>query len=149
VDKNRLSSKLKESASFYNLSTIRENNLITICFSNESESFECLVEEVKDEYGVISYNEVKNDYLAFDHLLSIVTSINRLKNKIEYSDLVFHMMPKYFTLKELQLVYEAILNKKLIDPVFRREIAKKVVKSSKSKKDGGHRPSSLYSYKNL
>jgi hypothetical protein len=56
------------------------------------------------------------------------------------------MMPKYFTLKELQLVYEAILNKKLLDPVFRREILPKVKKTSKTKKDGGHRPSSLYSY---
>lgn len=146
VDKNRLTNTLKENASFYNISTLKTNNLITINFSNELESFECVVEEVRDEYGVVFYNEVKNDYLAFDHLLSIVTSINRLKNKIEYSDLVFHMMPEYFTLKELQLVYEAILNKKLIDPVFRREIAHKVVKSDKSKKDGGHRPSSLYSY---
>ena len=104
------------------------------------------MEQIKDKYGVISYKEIDNQYLAFDHLLTIVTSINRLKNKVEYSDLVFHMMPKYFTLKELQLVYEAILNKKLIDPVFRREMASKVKKSNRTKNDGGHRPSSLYSY---
>ena len=40
------------------------------------------------------------------------------------------MMPKRFTLKELQLVYEAILDKKLLDPVFRREIKNKVVKTN-------------------
>ena len=55
-------------------------------------------------------------------------------------------MPKYFTLKELQLVYEAILDKKLIDPVFRREIETKVVKTNRTRKTGGHRPSVLYKY---
>lgn len=146
VDKNKLEDELNMNACFFNISTCKNKDIINIKFFNEQESFECVVKETKDKYGVISYVEVKNEYLAFDHLLSIVTSINRLKNKIEYSDLVFHMMPKYFTLKELQLVYEAILNKKLLDPVFRREILPKVKKSNKTKKDGGHRPSSLYSY---
>ena len=147
VDKNKLKNELNVNASFFNVFIRKNKNIITIEFSNDEEAFECVVKEEKDKYGVTSYKEVKNDYLAFDHLLSIVTSINRLKNKIEYTDLVFHMMPKYFTLKELQLVYEAILDKKLIDPVFRREIASKVKKSNKTKKDGGHRPSILYSYK--
>ena len=147
VDKNKLKNELNSSASFFNIFIRQDKKLITIEFSNNEENFECVVKEEKDKYGVTTYKEIKNDYLAFDHLLSIVTSINRLKNKIEYTDLVFHMMPKYFTLKELQLVYEAILDKKLIDPVFRREIANKVKKSNKTKKDGGHRPSILYSYK--
>ena len=147
VDKNKLTRELDENASFFNVEISKNKNIINIKFTNNEESFLCKVEETKDEYGVVSYKEVENEYLAFDHLLSIITSINRLKNKVEYSDLVFHMMPKYFTLKELQLVYEAILDKKLIDPVFRREIANKVVKTSKTKKDGGHRPSSLYMYK--
>lgn len=38
------------------------------------------------------------------------------------------MMPEYFTLGELQQVYEVILNKKLLDPAFRRIIANKVEK---------------------
>lgn len=146
VDKNRLENELNSNASFFNILVERTGSLITINFTNGEDSFTCSVEELKDSYGIVSYKEIDNEYLAFDHLLSIVTSINRLKNKIEYSDLVFHMMPKYFTLKELQLVYEAILDKKLIDPVFRREIMHKVKKSNKTKKDGGHRPSSLYSY---
>ena len=146
VDKNKLTRNLNTNASFFNISVSKDKNIITVSFDNKEESFSCVVEEIKDKYGVISYKEIDNKYLAFDHLLSIVTSINRLKNKVEYSDIVFHMMPKYFTLKELQLVYEAILNKKLIDPVFRREIAHKVKKTNKSKNDGGHRPSSLYVY---
>ena len=56
------------------------------------------------------------------------------------------MMPKYFTLGELQRVYEVILGKKLLDPAFRRIIKNKVIKTEKIKSDGGHRPSYLYMY---
>ena len=55
-------------------------------------------------------------------------------------------MPEYFTLGELQQVYEVILNKKLLDPAFRRIIADKVVKSEKMRTGGGHRPSVLFKY---
>ena len=57
------------------------------------------------------------------------------------------MMPEYFTLGELQQVYEVILNKKLLDPAFRRIIADKVEKSTKMRTGGGHRPSVLFKYK--
>lgn len=146
VDKNKLNRELNSNAYFFNVETSRDKDLITIKFDNENESFECVVKEIVDEYGIVSYKEIENEYLAFDHLVSIVTSINRLKNKAMYTDIIFHIMPEYFTLKELQLVYEAILDKKLLDPVFRRDIANKVIKTNKSKKDGGHRPSSLYKY---
>ena len=85
--------------------------------------------------------------MAFDHPLVIISGLERLKNKIEYTDIVFNMMPEYFTLGELQQVYEVILNKKLLDPAFRRIIANKVEKTSKMKTGGGHRPSALFKYK--
>ena len=66
------------------------------------------------------------------------------ENKIEYTDVVFNMMPKYFTLGELQKVYEVILNRKLLDPAFRRIIANKVEKTGEMKTGGGHRPSRLF-----
>ncbi len=58
-------------------------------------------------------------------------------------------MPEYFTLGELQQVYEIILNKKLIIPDFRRKIKDKIIKTEKVKRIGGHRPSTLYKYKNF
>ena len=86
----------------------------------------------------------ENDGLAFDHPKVVVSGISRLKNKIEYTDIVFNMMGEYFTLGELQKVYEVILGKKLLDPAFRRIINNKVVKTDKIKKGEGHRPSYLY-----
>ena len=90
---------------------------------------------------------LENNYIAFDHAKVILDGIFRLKNKIEYTDIVFNMMGEYFTLGELQQVYEVILGKKLLDPAFRRIIADKVVKTNKMRTGGGHRPSVLYTYK--
>lgn len=70
-----------------------------------------------------------------------------MKNKIEYTDIVFDMIPELFTLGELQQVYEVILGKKLLDQAFRRIIADKVEKTDKMRTGGGHRPSYLYKYK--
>ena len=77
----------------------------------------------------------------------ILSGIERLKNKINYTDIVFNMMPEYFTLGELQQVYEVIQNKKLLDPAFRRIIANKVEKTEKVQTGEGHRPSALFKYK--
>ena len=77
----------------------------------------------------------------------MISGIERLKNKILYTDIVFNMMSDYFTLGELQQVYEVILGKKLLDPAFRRIIADKVEKTDKVKTGEGHRPSVLFKYK--
>ena len=103
-----------------------------------------LKEKTTDRF---KYEVVQNDKLAFDHALVITSGISRLKNKIEYTDIVFNMMPEYFTLGELQQVYEVILGKKLLDPAFRRIIANKVEKTNKMKTGEGHRPSALFRYK--
>ena len=75
------------------------------------------------------------------------TAIEKLKSKINYTDIVFNMMPEYFALGDLQQVYEVILHKKLLDPAFRRIIADKVEKTEFVKTGGGHRPSVLFRYK--
>jgi ADP-ribose pyrophosphatase YjhB (NUDIX family) len=85
--------------------------------------------------------------LAFDHANIIKTGLARLQNKIEYTDIVFGMMPAEFTLGELQQVYEVILNKKFIPTAFRRMIASKVVATGKMRGGAGHRPSALFQKK--
>ncbi|MGM9969379.1 MAG: nicotinate (nicotinamide) nucleotide adenylyltransferase [Anaeroplasma sp.] len=147
VDKNKINTKLQDNASFFTIKLTENDGIIIIEFKNEVESFKCKVRKIIDEYGLVEYKEVENNYIAFDNLLVIMTSINRLQNKVSYTDIVFHMMPEKFTLKELQLVYEAILDKKLLDPDFRRNIKEKVIKTDELKVGGGHRPASLYKYK--
>jgi hypothetical protein len=56
-------------------------------------------------------------------------------------------MPRYFTLTELQQVYEVILDKELLKANFRRKIADRVEETNRYRKAAGHRPSKLYTYR--
>lgn len=149
VDKNRLKDKLSQNASWFNATVLEDEKEIHITLDNGIEMIPVVIkktlkDQTTDRY---KYTVVKNDYLAFDHALVIATGISRLKNKVGYTDIVFNMMPEYFTLGELQQVYEVILGKKLLDPAFRRIIANKVEKTKKVRNTGGHRPSYLFKYK--
>lgn len=149
VDKNKLHNKLSDNAAWFNMTILESDNEINVKLDNGNTNFtftvgKTLKEHTTDRY---EYKIIKNDNLAFDHPLAIVSGISRLKNKIEYTDIVFNMMPEYFTLGELQQVYEVILGRELLDPAFRRIIASKVEKTNKVKTGGGHRPSVLFKYR--
>lgn len=151
VDKNRLDDRLNPNASWFNVE-IYENNKesINVVLNNENETIKFSIKKTLRELTTDRYSfKIKeNDKIAFDHPLAIVSGIERLRNKINYTDIVFNMMPTYFTLGELQQVYEVILGKKLLDPAFRRIIANKVEKTDKMKTGKGHRPSVLFKYVN-
>lgn len=149
VDKNKLDDSLFENASWFNISVLEDEKSYHATLDNGNETLRFVVgktlkEKTTDRYR---FSVLKNDSIAFDHPKVIITAMERLKNKISYTDIVFNMMSKYFTLGELQQVYEVILGKKLLDPAFRRIIAGKVEKTSKIKTGEGHRPSVLFKYK--
>ena len=90
------------------------------------------------------YTVVSNDGLAFDHAQIIAYAIERLRGKVSYTDIALHLMPKLFTLTELQQVYEVILDKELLKPAFRRKVADLVAETDHYTENAGHRPSRLY-----
>lgn len=149
VDKNRLNDKINPNASWFNVTFYDDSDdLIDVVLDNNDEIIRFTIKKTLHELSTdrYDYQIIQNDKIAFDHPLVITMGINRLRNKINYTDIVFNMMPEYFTLGELQQVYEVILGKKLLDPAFRRIIANKVVKTDKIKTGGGHRPSVLFRY---
>ena len=149
IDKEKLSEKV-ENASWFDIIKYEEkNNIVSMTLSNGEEIIDFSItkklrEKTTDRYDFITK---ENNSIAFDHDHVILAGIERIRNKVNYTDIVFNMMPEYFTLGELQQVYEVILNKKLLDPAFRRIIADKVEKTSKMKTGEGHRPSFLFKYK--
>lgn len=149
IDKNHIDTKLKENASWFNINILEDEKSIQVMLDNENNvTIKFVIDKVLRDKSTDRYDYVikENDGLAFDHPKVVVSGISRLKNKIEYTDVVFNMMPRYFTLGELQQVYEVILGKKLLAPAFRRIIAGKVRKTDKMKTGGGHRPSQLFEY---
>ena len=149
IDKNHIDTKLKENASWFNINILEDEKSIQVMLDNENNvTIKFVIDKVLRDKSTDRYDYVikENDGLAFDHPKVVVSGISRLKNKIEYTDVVFNMMPRYFTLGELQQVYEVILGKKLLAPAYRRIIAGKVRKTDKMKTGGGHRPSQLFEY---
>ncbi|WP_371371869.1 NUDIX domain-containing protein [Sporomusa aerivorans] len=92
---------------------------------------------------------VNSDGIAFDHAMIIQYSLERLRNKVEYTNIAFNLMPELFTLGELQSVYEILLGKELLTPNFRKKmlsVNKLVIPTNHKKTEVGHRPSQLYRF---
>jgi len=150
IDKAKLKQKVVNASWFDIIDIEDKNDIVSLTLSNGFDviSFsikKTLKEKTTDRY---SFSTLENKYLGFDHDIVILSALERIRNKVNYTDIVFNMMGEYFTLGDLQQVYEVILGKKLLDPAFRRIIADKVEKTEKLKKGEGHRPSYLFKYKN-
>lgn len=73
----------------------------------------------------------------------------RLRAKLSYTTIAFHLLPPVFTLSELQQTYEAVLDRRLDKRNFRRRfVAANVLAATGSqRRDGSHRPALLYSFR--
>lgn len=123
--------------------------LIRITLQNEQTTLSGVVRHTETVQGHVRQTHsqiVESGGLAFDHLLMVRYAIERLRGKVEYTDIIFNLMPPLFTLSELQRVYEIILGKELLAAAFRRKIADSVTETEEYTKDAGHRPSKLYRY---
>ncbi|MEF7441497.1 NUDIX domain-containing protein [Paenibacillus lautus] len=99
---------------------------------------------VKTTSTSTEYKIVSNNGLAFDHAKIIACAIERLRGKVNYTDIALHLMPELFTLTELQQVYEVIMDKELLKAAFRRKVADLVAETDHYTENAGHRPSRLY-----
>jgi len=100
----------------------------------------------KDTY----WEEVKNNKkLAFDHKDILEIAIQRLKSKIQYSTIIKFLLPKEFTLSELQNAYETILESKIDKRNFRKKILSQNILEDTKKKLSGfkYRPAATYIFK--
>lgn len=119
-----------------------------IVFSNENTSLESVIEVdiSKSNLEETKNISIKSTDLAFDHAKIIFYALERLKNKLEYTDIIFNLLPKEFTLTELKNSYEVILGQKLLDANFRRKTSKLVAPTSNYVTGKGHRSSQLFTH---
>jgi hypothetical protein len=84
-----------------------------------------------------------------DHRRILATGIARLRAKIKYRPVVFELMPREFTLTELQRMVEAISGRRLHKQNFRRlvETAALVEATGESTAATGGRPAALYRFR--
>lgn len=88
------------------------------------------------------------DNLAYDHDEIIAYAHKRLKSKITSTNAIYGLLPKLFTLSQLQMAYEAVLCR----PLDKRNFRKKFLSLNLTKPtneyhmDGAHRPARLYKF---
>jgi ADP-ribose pyrophosphatase YjhB (NUDIX family) len=86
--------------------------------------------------------------LGFDHPLMIAKAREMMKRKVPYYPIGFNLLPEYFTLTQLQSLYEIILEEPIDKRNFRKRIAemKCVEKTDLIDKSSSRRGASLYRF---
>ena len=86
--------------------------------------------------------------LAFGNERIVAYAEERLRNKLEYTNGVYSLLPARFTLTEMQRVYEAILGEVIDKRNFRRRVVGLgiVRETGETEKLGAHRPAMLYEF---
>jgi 8-oxo-dGTP diphosphatase len=86
--------------------------------------------------------------LAFDHDHILKTAHDRLRGKVRYQPIGFELLPEKFTLRQLQHLYEVILDRELDKRNFRKKVlSMEIVKeTSDIEKDVAHRAARLYRF---
>ena len=100
-------------------------------------------------YAEISWWPIKKlPEMAFDHRNIIEYAVQRLKYKVGYTNIVYSLLAKEFTLSKLKRVYEIILGKKLDKRNFyKRMILLGLIEKTRRRITGKpHRPAQLYQF---
>ena len=86
--------------------------------------------------------------LAYDHQQVAHLGLQRLRSKLQYTNTVYSLLPREFTLGEVQEIYETILRRPLDRRNFRKRIlALGLLNPLKKVRRGAHRPAYLYAFK--
>lgn len=86
--------------------------------------------------------------LAFDHAHILDVARQRLQAKVRYQPVGFELLPKKFTLSQIQRLYETILERPLDKRNFRKKIQKMglLIALDEMQQDVAHRAARLYSF---
>jgi 8-oxo-dGTP diphosphatase len=86
--------------------------------------------------------------LAFDHADILQTALERLRGKLRYQAIGFELLPKKFTLSQLQRLYELVLERELDKRNFRKRVLAMdlLVETDEVEQDVAHRAARLFRF---
>lgn len=119
------------------------HRIMAINLENENSSINSQLDVMLNLEGEISIKTLKSE-LEGNGAEYIFLAIQRLKSLVKESDVIFSLMEDEFTIADLKQSFELILEEKLIDANFRRDISQKVVSTGKILAGKGHRTSKLF-----
>ena len=86
--------------------------------------------------------------LAFDHADILQMALDRLRGKLRYQPIGFELLPKKFTLSQLQHLYELVLERELDKRNFRKRVLAMdlLIETDDVQQDVAHRAARLYRF---
>lgn len=98
-----------------------------------------------------SLESLKKVKLAFDHAEIVETALNRIRGKLEYSDIAFDLVPLTFTIPELRHVHSIVLDKEMDPGNFRRKFNRMLddglIEQAPGKRITASKPATVYRFK--
>ena len=86
--------------------------------------------------------------LAFNNERVLEYALERLRNKLQYTNVAYSLLPGRFTLSQLQRVYESILGREMDKRNFRKRVLSlEIIESTgEHQAEGAGRPALLYEF---
>jgi 8-oxo-dGTP diphosphatase len=86
--------------------------------------------------------------LAFDHRKILDVALERLRGKVRYQPIGFELLPEKFTLRQLQHLYEIILDRPLDKRNFRKKVLSMgiIKETNEIETDVAHRAARLFRF---
>lgn len=139
---------LEQVETFGNPSRHPRGRVVTVAYYSliKIEDYILNIEKLDLEARWHSITEVK--HMAFDHYDILYTCYNRLKRGLRERPVGFSMLPKKFTLQQLQDLYEVVLHIKLDRRNFRRKLSNQniLIELPESQTGVNHRPAKFYTF---
>lgn len=103
------------------------------------------------EAGWVSVSALAEDGLAFDHDEILAVALERIRGKIDYSDIAFELVPPTFTIPELRAVHE-VVKSVVYDPGnfrrrFQRMMTDGIIEEAPGKRVTVSKPARVYRFK--
>lgn len=123
-------------------------NVITITYFALAPAEKIQIKKAEKTQNPTLYSFRKLPKLAFDHKKIIDYAKKRLNAKLEYTNVIYSLLPPNFTLNQLQKTYEMILNRKLDKRNFQKKFTQlELLKNTRRVYKGNRqRPAKLYSF---
>ena len=145
VDVEKINKELKENSKWYDINYYVNDDSVDVKIDDLYYKVGRKIIDSKSEYE--KYYQINKNKLGFDHEIILTKGIMDLRHKVQNTDIIFNLLPEYFTIGTLEQVYGNILKEKVVNSAFRRTFSDKLEVTNEIVKTGGHRPSYLYRYK--
>jgi 8-oxo-dGTP diphosphatase len=86
--------------------------------------------------------------LAFDHRDIVIEGLIALRKEVQYEPLAFELLPKKFTIRQLQTLYEIIEGRRFDNRNFRKSISRwqYLQPIDEKEKNVAHKPAQFYRF---